>query len=53
VEALEKDKQYELASVLSDVATRHPVIASNSHTRLVKSLYRPFELHQITANYFV
>lgn len=44
-----KDKQYELASVLSDVATRHPVIASNSHTRLVKSLYRQFDLHQITA----
>lgn len=44
-----KDKQYELASVLSDVANRHPVIASNSNTRLVKSLYRQFDLHQITA----
>lgn len=44
-----KDKQYELASVLSDVANRHPVIASNSNTKLVKSLYRQFDLHQITA----
>lgn len=44
-----KEKQYELASVLSDVANRHPVIASNSNTRLVKSLYRQFDLHQITA----
>lgn len=44
-----RDKQYELASVLRDVANRHPVIASNSHTSLVKSLYRQFDLHQITA----
>jgi DNA adenine methylase len=44
-----KDKQYELASVLSDVANLHPVIASNSNTSLVKSLYRQFDLHQITA----
>ncbi|WP_206403584.1 DNA adenine methylase [Erwinia billingiae] len=44
-----KDKQYELASLLSDVANRHPVIASNSNTSLVKSLYRQFDLHQITA----
>lgn len=44
-----KDKQYELASVLSDVANRYPVIASNSNTSLVKTLYRQFDLHQITA----
>ncbi|KGT95272.1 DNA adenine methylase [Erwinia typographi] len=42
-------QQYELASVLSDMANRHPVIASNSNTSLVKSLYRQFDLHQITA----
>lgn len=44
-----KDKQYELASVLGNVANRHPVIASNSNTSLIKSLYRQFDLHQITA----
>lgn len=44
-----KDKQYELASVLGDVANRHSVIASNSNTSLIKSLYRQFDLHQITA----
>lgn len=45
----DKNKQHELACILSDIADRHPVIASNSNTSLVKSLYRQFDLHQITA----
>lgn len=44
-----RDKQYELASLLCGVAEQNSVIASNSNTSLVKSLYRHFDLHQITA----
>lgn len=44
-----KNKQYELASLLTDIANRHPVIASNSNTSLVKSMYHLFDLHHITA----
>ncbi|WP_222888586.1 DNA adenine methylase [Enterobacter sp. C2] len=42
--------QYRLASVLERRSSEgHPVIASNSDTLLIRSLYRNFTLHKITA----
>ncbi|QVV62314.1 DNA adenine methylase, partial [Leclercia sp. Colony189] len=44
------DDQYDLASILERRASEgHPVIVSNSDTRLIRSLYRNFTLHRISA----
>ncbi len=44
------DEQYDLASILERRASEgHPVIVSNSDTRLIRSLYRNFTLHRISA----
>jgi len=44
------DEQYDLASILECRASEgHPVIVSNSDTRLIRSLYRNFTLHRISA----
>ncbi|MCT2388606.1 DNA adenine methylase [Erwinia pyrifoliae] len=43
------DQHYLLASTLTDIAERHPVIVSNSDTLLVKSLYRGFDINRINA----
>lgn len=45
-----EDDQYRLASVLGRRSSEgHPVVASNSDTLLIRSLYRNFTLHKITA----
>ncbi|AXD80691.1 DNA adenine methylase [Salmonella enterica subsp. enterica] len=45
-----EDDQYRLASVLERRSSEgHHVIASNSDTLLIRSLYRNFTLHKITA----
>lgn len=45
-----EDHQYRLASVLERRSSEgHPVVASNSDTLLIGSLYRNFTLHKITA----
>ena len=44
-----EDDQYRLASILERRSSEgHPVIASNSDTLLIGSLYRNFTLHKIT-----
>lgn len=44
------DDQYDLASILERRASEgHPVIVSNSDTRLIRSLYRNFTLNRISA----
>ncbi len=44
-----EDDQYRLASVLERRSSEgHPVVASNSDTLLIGSLYRNFTLHKIT-----
>lgn len=45
-----EDDQYRLASILERRSSEgHPVIVSNSDTLLIRSLYRNFTLHKITA----
>jgi len=45
-----EDDQYRLASVLERRSSEgYPVVASNSDTLLIRSLYRNFILHKITA----
>lgn len=45
-----EDDQYRLASILERRSSEgHPVVASNSDTLLIGSLYRNFTLHKITA----
>jgi len=45
-----EDDQYRLASVLERRSSEgHQVVASNSDTLLIRSLYRNFNLHKITA----
>ena len=45
-----EDDQYRLASILERRSSEgHPVVASNSDTLLIRSLYRNFTLHKITA----
>ncbi|WP_313123929.1 DNA adenine methylase [Pseudescherichia sp.] len=45
-----EDEQYRLASILERRSSEgHPVVASNSDTLLIGSLYRNFTLHKITA----
>ncbi|EOC1089941.1 DNA adenine methylase [Cronobacter sakazakii] len=45
-----EDDQYRLASVLERRSSEgHPVVASNSDTLLIRSLYRNFTLHKIAA----
>ncbi len=45
-----EDDQYHLASILERRASEgHPVIVSNSDTRLIRSLYRNFTLNRISA----
>ncbi|MDX7181674.1 DNA adenine methylase [Enterobacter hormaechei] len=43
------DDQYDLASILVRRSSEgHPIIVSNSDTRLIRSLYRKFTLHRIS-----
>lgn len=43
------DDQYDLASILVRLSSEgHPIIASNSDTRLIRSFYRKFTLHRIS-----
>ncbi|WP_090463582.1 DNA adenine methylase [Enterobacter sp. kpr-6] len=45
-----KDDQYHLASILERRSSEgHPVVVSNSDTSLIRSLYRTFKQHRITA----
>lgn len=44
------DNQYDLASILVRRSSEgHPIIVSNSDTRLIRSFYRNFTLHRISA----
>ena len=44
------DDQYDLASILVRRSSEgHPIIVSNSDTRLIRSFYRKFTLHRISA----
>ncbi|MEB7566289.1 DNA adenine methylase [Enterobacter mori] len=44
------DDQYDLASILVHRSSEgHPIIVSNSDTRLIRSFYRKFTLHRISA----
>ncbi|HGU0293358.1 TPA: DNA adenine methylase [Escherichia coli] len=43
------DEQYDLASILVRRSSEgHPIIVSNSDTRLIRSFYRKFTLHRIS-----
>ena len=43
------DDQYDLASILVRRSSEgHPIIVSNSDTRLIRSFYRKFTLHRIS-----
>ena len=45
------DDQYDLASILVRRSSEgHPIIVSNSDTRLIRSFYRKFTLHRISPN---
>lgn len=44
------DDQYDLASILVRRSSEgHPIVVSNSDTRLIRSFYRNFTLHRISA----